>query len=146
MLKNVSVQDVGDTRLLYGQQLDKFAFQEANDQTVADGGKPATATPKLLGLTKASLETDSFIAAASFQETTRVLTEAAVRGRYDFLRGLKENVIMGLLVPAGTALQVYKTYDVLPLKSEADLAAEAAEAEARAAALAAPLPRDDDED
>jgi DNA-directed RNA polymerase subunit beta' len=146
MLKKVIVQDVGDTRLLYGQQLDKFAFQEANDQTVADGGKPATATPKLLGLTKASLETDSFIAAASFQETTRVLTEAAVRGRYDFLRGLKENVIMGLLVPAGTALQVYKTYDVLPLKSEADLAAEAAEAEARAAALAAPLPRDDDED
>jgi DNA-directed RNA polymerase subunit beta' len=146
MLKKVIVQDVGDTRLLYGQQLDKFTFHEVNDQTVADGGKPATAMPKLLGLTKASLETDSFIAAASFQETTRVLTEAAVRGRYDFLRGLKENVIMGLLVPAGTALQVYKGYDVVPLKTEADIAAEIAEAEAKAAAAAAAAAKARDEE
>jgi DNA-directed RNA polymerase subunit beta' len=114
MLKKVVVQEVGDTRLLYGQQVDKFAFEEVNEQTRKEGGKPAKATPKLLGLTKASLETDSFIAAASFQETTRVLTDAAVRGRYDFLHGLKENVIMGLLVPAGTALHVYKDYEAIP--------------------------------
>ena len=115
MLRKVVVSDVGDTRLLYGQQLDRFVFQEIVAKTTKEGGKPATATPKLLGLTKASLETDSFIAAASFQETTRVLTDAAVRGRYDFLRGLKENVIMGLLVPAGTALCVNKNYESAPM-------------------------------
>ncbi len=115
MLKKVIVQDPGDTRLLYGQQVDKFTFQEVNEKTIKEGGKPAVAVPKLLGLTKASLETDSFIAAASFQETTRVLTDAAVRGRYDMLRGLKENVIMGLLIPAGTALGVYKNYEPVPL-------------------------------
>ena len=114
MLRKMVVEDVGDTRLLYGQQIDKFEFQEINEQTVAEGGKPAVARPKLLGLTKASLETDSFISAASFQETTRVLTDAAVRGRYDYLRGLKENVIMGLLIPAGTGLAVYKQYELLP--------------------------------
>jgi DNA-directed RNA polymerase subunit beta' len=114
MLRKVIVEDVGDTRLLYGQQLDKFEFEEANEHVRAQGGKEAVARPKLLGLTKASLETDSFISAASFQETTRVLTDAAVRGRYDYLRGLKENVIMGLLIPAGTGLGVYKQYDVVP--------------------------------
>jgi DNA-directed RNA polymerase subunit beta' len=115
MLRKVVVEEVGDTRLLFGQQLDKFEFQEINDQTIAEGGKPAVARPKLLGLTKASLETDSFISAASFQETTRVLTDAAVRGRYDYLRGLKENVIMGLLIPAGTGLGVYKQYELKPV-------------------------------
>jgi DNA-directed RNA polymerase subunit beta' len=114
MLRKVIVEDVGDTRLLFGQQLDKFEFHEANEVVGAQGGKPAVARPKLLGLTKASLETDSFISAASFQETTRVLTDAAVRGRYDYLRGLKENVIMGLLIPAGTGLGVYKQYDIIP--------------------------------
>ena len=114
MLRKVIVEDVGDTRLLYGQQLDRYEFEQINIKTESDGGKPATARAKLLGLTKASLETDSFISAASFQETTRVLTDAAVRGRYDYLRGLKENVIMGLLVPAGTGLSVYKKYDLHP--------------------------------
>jgi DNA-directed RNA polymerase subunit beta' len=114
MLRKVIVTDVGDTRLLYGQQIDKHEFEQINEATRTEGGKPATARPKLLGLTKASLETDSFISAASFQETTRVLTEAAVRGRYDYLRGLKENVIMGLLIPAGTGLGIYKQYDAIP--------------------------------
>ncbi len=114
MLKKVVIQDIGDTRFLYGQQVDRFQFNEVNEKTIKDGGKPATATPKLLGLTKASLETDSFISAASFQETTRVLTDAAIRGRYDYLRGLKENVIMGLLIPAGTGLALYKDYEAVP--------------------------------
>ena len=112
MLKKVIVEEVGNTSFLYGQQVDKFAFQEENDQTVAKGGEPARAKPKLLGLTKASLETDSFISAASFQETTRVLTDAAVRGRVDHLRGLKENVIMGLLIPAGTGLPRYRNIEL----------------------------------
>ncbi|MEN6625725.1 MAG: DNA-directed RNA polymerase subunit beta' [Candidatus Sumerlaeia bacterium] len=124
MLRKVVVEDVGDTRMLYGQQIDKFEFNEINAQTIADGGKPAVARPKLLGLTKASLETDSFISAASFQETTRVLTEAAVRGRYDYLRGLKENVIMGLLIPAGTGMGVYKEYELIPANQPEGEAAE----------------------
>jgi DNA-directed RNA polymerase subunit beta' len=114
MLRKVIVEDVGDTRLLYGQQLDKFEFQEINEETLADGGKPAVARPKLLGLTKASLETDSFISAASFQETTRVLTNASISGSVDHLRGLKENVIIGHLIPAGTGMRKYreiKLYD-----------------------------------
>jgi DNA-directed RNA polymerase subunit beta' len=136
MLRKVIVTDVGDTRLLYGQQVDKHAFNEMNNQTLAEGGKPATARPKLLGLTKASLETDSFISAASFQETTRVLTDAAVRGRHDYLRGLKENVIMGLLIPAGTGLGIYKQYEAIPEPSVKQ-AMEAAYAAAQAAAAQA---------
>jgi DNA-directed RNA polymerase subunit beta' len=112
MLKKVVVEEVGNTRFLYGQQVDKFEFDQENRITVSKGGTPAKGRPKLLGLTKASLETESFISAASFQETTRVLTDAAVRGRYDFLRGLKENVIMGLLIPAGTGLPKYRNIDV----------------------------------
>jgi DNA-directed RNA polymerase subunit beta' len=127
MLRKVVVEEVGDTRLLYGQQLDRYEFNQMNEQTVAEGGKPAVARPKLLGLTKASLETDSFISAASFQETTRVLTDAAVRGRYDYLRGLKENVIMGLLIPAGTGMGVYKQYDLLPKGGAAPAVADAGE-------------------
>ncbi|MFP4380455.1 MAG: DNA-directed RNA polymerase subunit beta' [Candidatus Sumerlaeia bacterium] len=118
MLKKVVIEEVGDTQFLYGQQVDKFEFQEENEKTIAKGGKPAEASPKLLGLTKASLETDSFISAASFQETTRVLTDACVRGRVDYLRGLKENVIMGLLIPAGTGLNYYRDMTVQPLKTE----------------------------
>jgi len=114
MLRKVSIEDVGTTRFLYNQTIDKFEFQEENARVLEMGGQPASAKPKLLGLTKASLDTDSFIAAASFQETTRVLTEAVVRGREDFLRGLKENVIMGLLVPAGTGLPRYRKIDVSP--------------------------------
>ena len=129
MLRKVVVENVGDAPLLYGQQIDKFDFQQINEQTIAEGGKAATARPKLLGLTKASLETDSFISAASFQETTRVLTDAAVRGRYDYLRGLKENVIMGLLVPAGTGMNVYKRYDLEPLNGRKAEQAEAMQPE-----------------
>ena len=103
---------------LYGQQIDKFAFQEENERTVGKGGKPAVARPRLLGLTKASLETDSFISAASFQETTRVLTDACVRGRVDSLRGLKENVIMGRLIPAGTGLPYYRNIELETIEKE----------------------------
>jgi len=88
--------------------VDRFVFQEENDNAVAASGRPATAKPMLLGITKASLSTDSFISAASFQETTRVLTEAAISGKVDYLRGLKENVIMGRLIPAGTGMDHYR--------------------------------------
>ena len=111
MLKKVVVEEVGNTRFLYGQQVDKWAFQEENERVINAGGEPAVGKPKLLGLTKASLETESFISAASFQETTRVLTDAAIRGRKDNLRGLKENVIMGLLIPAGTGLPTNRNVD-----------------------------------
>jgi len=114
MLKKIVIEDVGDTSFLYDQQVDKFRFQQENAQVESKGGQPATAGARLLGLTKASLETESFISAASFQETTRVLTDAAVRGRKDHLRGLKENVIMGLLIPAGTGLPLYRNIDVVP--------------------------------
>src|SRR6266581_3692147 len=100
MMRWVKVEDVGDTGFLLEEQIDKFRFREENDRIIADGGRPATGRPLLLGITKASLSTDSFISAASFQETTRVLTEAAVAGKVDYLRGLKENVIMGRLIPA----------------------------------------------
>ena len=113
MLKKVVINEVGNTKFLFGQQVDKFDFNEENRKTMEKGGEPAKASPKLLGLTKASLETDSFISAASFQETTRVLTDAAVRGRCDYLHGLKENVIMGLLIPAGTGLPRYKALEVV---------------------------------
>src|SRR5690606_11216486 len=108
MLKKVTIEEVGTTRFLYGQQVDKTEFLEENARVKEKGGQPATAKPRLLGLTKASLETESFISAASFQETTRVLTDAAVRGRVDRLVGLKENVIMGLLIPAGSGLPTYR--------------------------------------
>ena len=108
MLKKVKVTDSGDTVLLVDEQVDKNKFEEENREAIQKGGKPATAVPVLLGITKASLHTESFISAASFQETTRVLTEAALSGRVDFLRGLKENVIMGRLIPAGTGLSMYK--------------------------------------
>jgi DNA-directed RNA polymerase subunit beta' len=112
MLKKIIVEEVGNTRFLYGQQVDRWEFEEENRHTEEKGGTKAKGRAKLLGLTKASLETESFISAASFQETTRVLTDAAVRGRYDFLRGLKENVIMGLLIPAGTGLPAYRNIDI----------------------------------
>jgi DNA-directed RNA polymerase subunit beta' len=102
MLQKVEIVDPGDTGLLKDEQLDKLDFDELNDALVAEGKKPATANPVLLGITKASLQTRSFISAASFQETTRVLTEAAVSGKADLLEGLKENVIVGRLIPAGT--------------------------------------------
>ena len=106
MLQKVEITDPGDCGMLKDEQIDKLDFDELNDQLVADGKKPATAVPVLLGITKASLQTRSFVSAASFQETTRVLTEAAVSGKADLLEGLKENVIVGRLIPAGTGASI----------------------------------------
>ncbi|MBN2283924.1 MAG: DNA-directed RNA polymerase subunit beta' [Deltaproteobacteria bacterium] len=108
MLKKVRIMEPGSTSFLADEQVDRSEFEEANEAVAAAGGTPAIAEPVLLGITKASLTTDSFISAASFQETTRVLTEAAMSGKIDFLRGLKENVIMGRLIPAGTGITTYK--------------------------------------
>ena len=108
MLKKVKIADPGDSGFLSDEQIEKATFVEENERIFAQGGTPATAVPVLLGITKASLSTQSFISAASFQETTRVLTEAAMSGKVDYLRGLKENVIMGRLIPAGTGLPMYK--------------------------------------
>ncbi|MCZ7625898.1 MAG: hypothetical protein M5R38_08745 [Candidatus Methylomirabilis sp.] len=108
MLKRVRVETVGDANFLVGEHVDKAVFLEENQRVMASGGTPATAKPLLLGITKASLSTDSFISAASFQETTKVLTEAAINGARDELRGLKENVIMGRLIPAGTGMRWYR--------------------------------------
>ncbi|MDO8526187.1 MAG: DNA-directed RNA polymerase subunit beta' [Deltaproteobacteria bacterium] len=108
MLKRVRIVDSGDTEWLTDEHVEKLKFQEMNDKIRAKGGTPATAEPLLLGITKASLSTDSFISAASFQETTKVLTEAAISGKVDHLKGLKENVIMGRPIPAGTGIYRYK--------------------------------------
>ena len=112
MLKRVKVREVGDTHFLVDDQVEKFVFEEENARAIREGGKPAVAEPLFLGITKASLITDSFISAASFQETTKVLTQAAVAGKVDNLKGLKENVIMGRLIPAGTGLPKYKNLDL----------------------------------
>lgn len=112
MLHWVRVEDPGDTNFLANQQVDRFVFKEENDNILKKKKKPAAANPILLGITKASLSTESFIAAASFQETTRVLTEAAMSGKVDMLRGLKENVIMGHLIPAGVGMDVYRRIEV----------------------------------
>jgi DNA-directed RNA polymerase subunit beta' len=108
MMRWVKVEDIGDTEFLPEEVVDKFKFRAENLKTSEAGGRPAQGKAMLLGITKASLSTDSFISAASFQETTRVLTEAAINGKVDYLRGLKENVIMGRLVPAGTGLEYYR--------------------------------------
>ena len=104
----MKIEDSGDTDFLVGEQIDKVVFEEENKRVIKQKGKPAQAKPLLLGITKASLTTESFISAASFQETTRVLTEAAINGMMDELRGLKENVIMGRLIPAGTGMKEYR--------------------------------------
>jgi DNA-directed RNA polymerase subunit beta' len=114
MLRKVRIVDTGETRFLWGDQIDKIAFEEENKRVSEAGGKPAEAQPVLLGITKASLETDSFISAASFQDTTRVLTEAATHGRVDKLRGFKENVIMGHLIPAGTGYFKHRNVKLIP--------------------------------
>src|SRR4051812_8045971 len=119
MMRWVKVEDVGDTTFLLEQQVDKFRFREENERVIAQGGKPATGRPLLLGITKASLSTDSFISAASFQETTRVLTEASINGMVDHLRGLKENVIVGRLIPAGTGMEYYRNVRLSPELEEA---------------------------
>jgi len=108
MLRRVKVVNSGDTSFIADEQVEKHRFQEENERVIAKGGEPATGEPILLGITKASLSTQSFISAASFQETTRVLAEASLGGKVDYLRGLKENVIMGRLIPAGTGLVMYR--------------------------------------
>jgi DNA-directed RNA polymerase subunit beta' len=115
MLRKVKITEPGDTTLLWGDQVDKLAFESENEKVIEKGGKPAEAVPVLLGITKASLETDSFISAASFQDTTRVLTEAATLGKVDILRGFKENVIMGHLIPAGTGFETHRNLKIVHL-------------------------------
>ena len=112
MLRWVKIKEVGDTDFLMEEQVDRFRYEDENRRVIEEGGQPAVGEPLLLGITKASLSTDSFISAASFQETTRVLTEAAISGRIDYLRGLKENVIMGRLIPAGTGMKYYRNVKV----------------------------------
>jgi DNA-directed RNA polymerase subunit beta' len=119
MLQKVRIEDPGDSPLfLEGDQADKIQLREENERIERDGGQPATYVPLLLGITKASLSTQSFISAASFQETTRILTEAAIRGSTDYLRGLKENVTIGNLIPAGTGLNRYRDLRVFGEETE----------------------------
>jgi DNA-directed RNA polymerase subunit beta' len=112
MLRRVRIKEVGDTNFLMDETVEKMQFVRENEKVIARGGQPAVAEPLLLGITKASLSTESFISAASFQETTKVLTEAAIWGKTDRLHGLKENVIMGRLVPAGTGMARYKNIGI----------------------------------
>ncbi|CAA9572230.1 MAG: DNA-directed RNA polymerase beta' subunit [uncultured Thermomicrobiales bacterium] len=132
MLRKVSITHPGDTDFLQDERIDRFEFNQINEEILAQGGEPATAIPVLLGITKASLETDSFLSAASFQETTRVLTEAAINGKVDALRGLKENVIIGKLIPAGSGFGVVPTLE-LTAAEQAALTEVAARTEAEPA-------------
>ncbi|MDT8437327.1 MAG: DNA-directed RNA polymerase subunit beta', partial [Gemmatimonadota bacterium] len=123
MLQKVRITESGDTQFLEGEHIDRMEFRDATQKVIQEGGKPPRAEPVLLGITKSSLTTESFISAASFQETTRVLTDAAVRGASDQLRGLKENIIIGHLVPAGTGIHRFQEIEFLvsePLQAELD--------------------------
>ena len=122
MLRRIKISDPGDTSFLVGQSVEKWIFREENERVKQAGGKPATAEPLLLGITKASLSTESWISAASFQETTKILTDASVHGKVDYLAGLKENVIMGRLIPGGTGAAAYKAME---FESDAPLVVEA---------------------
>lgn len=126
MMRKLEIVQVGDTRFIFGEQVDKHRFREENARVVKQGGQPAVARPLLLGITRASLNIDSFISAASFQETTRVLTNAAIRGATDNLRGLKENVVIGHLIPAGTGMRDYRQIRLFDDETE-DLDAHVAE-------------------
>jgi DNA-directed RNA polymerase subunit beta' len=128
MLKKVRIQDVGDTDFLIGQQVDRISFQKENDRVRKKNGKQAAAIPLLLGITKASLSTESFISAASFQETTRVLTDAACAGKKDHLFGLKENVIVGHLIPAGTGFKDHRLIDIIKSEIQEPIEQESKEA------------------
>src|SRR3972149_2982993 len=133
MLRRVQVEDPGETRFILGEQVERAEVLEENEKVQAEGKKPGTYSFMLLGITKASLSTDSFISAASFQETTRVLTEAAIMGKKDELRGLKENVIVGRLIPAGTGLAYHHARKTAPVQSLfEEPAVPAAEAETQA--------------
>ncbi len=121
MMRSMKIEEVGDTNFLVDEQVSRFRFKEENERVMAAGGSPAVGRPLLLGITKASLSTESFISAASFQETTRVLTEASINGSIDYLRGLKENVIVGRLIPAGTGMEHYHDFhmvDEIPTEDE----------------------------
>ena len=111
MISRIKVVDTGDTDLINGKTISLKEFTEANKKVILEDKSPATGRPVLLGITKASLETDSFLSAASFQETTRILTDAAMKGKIDKLTGLKENVIIGKLIPAGTGAKKYSEVD-----------------------------------
>jgi DNA-directed RNA polymerase subunit beta' len=124
MLRRVKVKDPGDTSFIADEQVERHRFQEENERVIARAGRPAIGEPMLLGITKASLSTQSFISAASFQETTRVLTEASLAGKIDYLRGLKENVIMGRLIPAGTGLPMYRKLGIKTVEDESSLGVE----------------------
>ena len=138
MLQKVEIDDSGETDLIQGEQVDKTEFDEVNARAAEEGKKPATAHPVLLGITKASLQTRSFISAASFQETTRVLTEAAVNGKADTLDGLKENVIVGRLIPAGTGAMMNKVREIAIKRDRLILAEREKEAAMKAEAAAEP--------
>jgi len=140
MLRKVQIIDVGNTNFTYQQQVDKHKFLAENERVIAEGGVPAVARPLLLGITRASLSIDSFISAASFQETTKVLTNAAIAGSKDMLRGLKENVIIGHLIPAGTGMKVYRNVDLddeelLELQKQVDEARKAKQQEDNAKSI-----------
>ena len=134
MLQKIDIVDPGATEFLAGEQVDKLDLERANVKAVSEGGRPASGTPVLLGITKASLQTRSFISAASFQETTRVLTEASVNGKVDTLEGLKENVIVGRLIPAGTGAAMAKLRRIAVVRDELILAQKAQTSKA-------PMPR-----
>ena len=112
MLRKVKITEPGDTDFLWGDQIERTTFNKANEQIIEQGGKPAEGEAVLLGITKASLETESFISAASFQDTTRVLTDAATLGKIDYLKGFKENVIMGHLIPTGTGFDCHRDTEI----------------------------------
>ena len=120
MLKRVRIKDVGDTNFIIDNPVESWVFEEENRRVMEAGGRPAKAEPLFLGITKASLITDSFISAASFQDTTKVLTQASIEGRVDYLKGLKENVIMGRIIPAGTGYSRYRNYDMTVLDKSED--------------------------
>lgn len=113
MMRKVKIINPGDTDFLPGSLVNKYEVMEVNEKIIAENGKPAEYRPEILGITKASLATDSFLSAASFQETTKVLTEAALEGKEDKLLGLKENVIIGQLIPAGTGMRRYRDIEIL---------------------------------
>jgi DNA-directed RNA polymerase subunit beta' len=131
MLRKCKIEDSGDTHMLTGSLVDMFDFERANAEAEAQGLRPAEGNRVLLGITKASLATDSFLSAASFQETTRVLTDAAVKGKVDPLLGLKENVIIGKLIPAGSGMQRYRNITAIPVVPENQELLEETAAQAR---------------
>jgi DNA-directed RNA polymerase subunit beta' len=140
MLRRVRIADPGDTHYLHNEQVDQVELMRVNAEVWAQGGMPAVATSHLLGITRASLTTDSFLSAASFQETTRVLTEAAITGKIDYLRGLKENVVIGKLIPAGTGAEERRR-----IASQKDAAARQVASDAVAVAVADASPDIEDE-